>query len=433
MGKYKEEEMYAAHLLEGHERKGDDSNPELCDCLYSLAAACEERGDYRQALAYLVRASQIEEANLGPNHALSAANLSCRARVLVELGRYAEVQQAYQRAIQVYGSLGGAMQPDIVCCLDGLATALVHMGRDEETGQCQVIRDEETGQCQIQEELLGTTHSTTEATRAHVSVLRESYSGDADTPDTDDEADEAIEENGEMEAGHESMDEEAQAAAAPSPETSLMSPPSPRVFRRDPESQAGDTADLQEDDFPDPHLFQRCSSVDSYLPRRPSSSMSAVEATHLLPSITESRHLSNSHITDEALGPDVKNSSRTTPQREAGTGSRLELHPLALAMKSPDAPDAAHGHAFATTPPADAQHIRPEIPHEAYSHRHALGQPCEDSAVDLAAHKLHRKDTNHPVFKICLLIIFKIICTVNENDPFESTDFQRMYNLRTCT
>ncbi len=125
----------AAELYEEVVRAFESSlgpeHPRLGKPLESLGHIHREGGDLEQALAYFVRSTAVREAGLGPEHGEVAAGLSCEAEALEGLGRRAEAEERYRRAIAIFNR-GAPETWHHGAALLGLGRLLAVDGRREE-------------------------------------------------------------------------------------------------------------------------------------------------------------------------------------------------------------------------------------------------------------------------------------------------------------
>lgn len=112
LGKYKEAVKSYREALTIH-----NDDPEI---LTGLGQALTKLGNYKEAETTLIRARDIGEKNLGPEHSSVAKTLQSLGSLYHEQGRFAEADALYRRALAIINRLTGPASPALATTLNSL-------------------------------------------------------------------------------------------------------------------------------------------------------------------------------------------------------------------------------------------------------------------------------------------------------------------------
>ncbi len=120
--------LTAAQLIELYQFVSGDAGR----LLHETACYLYERGRYSEAEALYLRALQIRERQLGPEHPYTATNLNNLALLYSEQGKYEEAESLYLRALQIRERQLAPEHPDIAQSLNNLANLYKNRGKYRE-------------------------------------------------------------------------------------------------------------------------------------------------------------------------------------------------------------------------------------------------------------------------------------------------------------
>ena len=99
--------------------------------LVGLANVYEDVGKYAEAETYYKRALAINEEKLGRKHPTLAMPLNNLANVYAQQGKYAEAEKSYNRALAIYQETLGRDHSKVAAALDNLAHVNVLQGKHD--------------------------------------------------------------------------------------------------------------------------------------------------------------------------------------------------------------------------------------------------------------------------------------------------------------
>lgn len=132
LGLYPEAESLFLRALDIREAALPPDHPDLADTANGLGALLAQTGDFEAAEPYFRRALGIREAERPPNPQRLAGSLNNLANLLADRGRFAEAEPLYRRSIEVAESLDGPPHPDLLVAWNNLASTLFDQGRLDE-------------------------------------------------------------------------------------------------------------------------------------------------------------------------------------------------------------------------------------------------------------------------------------------------------------
>ncbi len=143
-GDYAEAEKQFGVALNEAEGFGPQ-DPRLGTSLNNLAVVYEDLGRYAEAEPLYNRALAIREKALGPDHPRVATSLNNLALLYHAQGKYAEAEPLYKRALAIQEKALGPEHPDVATSLENYAALLRETGRSAEAAEMEArakaIRD----------------------------------------------------------------------------------------------------------------------------------------------------------------------------------------------------------------------------------------------------------------------------------------------------
>jgi tetratricopeptide (TPR) repeat protein len=150
---YKTEQNLAIECFQKAIDLASKSDPEididLATSLNNLAYLYRSIGKYAQAEPLYVRALAIKEEQLGANHPSTATSLNNLAALYESIGKYAQAEPLYVRALAIREEQLGAHHPDTATSLNNLAYLYYSIGKYAQAEPLYVralaIREEQLG------------------------------------------------------------------------------------------------------------------------------------------------------------------------------------------------------------------------------------------------------------------------------------------------
>ncbi len=153
-------------LLEGFEEKHKRESSDIGKVFYLRAQNFELQIEYQKAETYYAKALGIDDQN--------ALYLNDYAVILWKLGRYAEAEPLYRRALEIREEQLGPEHPSVAMSLNNLASLLDAQGKYDEAEPLY------RRALQICEQSLGTSHPTTNTIQKNLAGLRENMKEESD-------------------------------------------------------------------------------------------------------------------------------------------------------------------------------------------------------------------------------------------------------------
>eukprot|EP00903_Cladosiphon_okamuranus_P006199 g6096.t1 len=164
LGSYSGAEAILRKVLQGTDENGNEL-AEVGFALDTLADALRRQGKLDEADPLLVRAIEIKERALGPDHPSLATSLGTRATVLEAQGKYDEADRLYVRCIEIRERALGPDHPELAVSLNNRAELLQEQGKHDEADRLYV-------RCiEVEERALGPDHLEVAVTLNNRAVL----------------------------------------------------------------------------------------------------------------------------------------------------------------------------------------------------------------------------------------------------------------------
>jgi tetratricopeptide (TPR) repeat protein len=138
-GRYHASEVAYAEALEHITTACPPDDPAQAGLWHNIAGLAHARGQADQAATAAARAVEIRERALGPDHHLVAQDLAVHGAALLELGRTAEAEQLFGRALMIFRARDPADQYDVAVNLSNLAAC--HLQRNDGVGAEALFRE----------------------------------------------------------------------------------------------------------------------------------------------------------------------------------------------------------------------------------------------------------------------------------------------------
>jgi tetratricopeptide (TPR) repeat protein len=127
-GAYTKAEPLYVRALDIREKALGPNHPLVATSLNNLALLYKAQGAYAKAEPLYTRALAIAEKALGPNHPLVATSLNNLAGLYTDQGAYAKAEPLYARALAIAEKALGPNHPDVATSLNNLAGLYMAQG-----------------------------------------------------------------------------------------------------------------------------------------------------------------------------------------------------------------------------------------------------------------------------------------------------------------
>jgi len=130
--RYTEAEPLLVRALQIREQQLGPDHPDTATSLNNLALLYENQGKYAQAELLVVRTLAIYEQQLGPEHPRTAISLTHLGYIYFNQGKYEQAEPLYLRALSIDEKALGPEHPDLATDLNNLAGLYKNQGKYEQ-------------------------------------------------------------------------------------------------------------------------------------------------------------------------------------------------------------------------------------------------------------------------------------------------------------